>query len=205
MRASTVNRNNSHQNFPIAIIGTGFAGIGAAIQLKKAGIHSFTMFERAGEIGGTWRDNTYPGAACDVPSHVYSLSFEPNFDWSRAFATSSEIQSYLLGLVEKWGLRAHMRLNTEIVEARFDETSGTWNLTTNDGDSFSARVRIEGPSGVSAGWSKGWERLSMGLMSITPFVRAIRCAVERRRSPVGVSPTRQLVVPAGSNRSGERR
>ena len=62
-------------DFPIAIIGAGFAGIGAAIQLIKAGIHSFTIFERADEIGGTWRDNNYPGAACDVPSHVYSLSF----------------------------------------------------------------------------------------------------------------------------------
>ena len=65
-------------DFPIAIIGAGFAGIGAAIQLKKAGIQSFTIFERSSEIGGTWRDNTYPGAACDVPSHVYSLSFEQN-------------------------------------------------------------------------------------------------------------------------------
>jgi cation diffusion facilitator CzcD-associated flavoprotein CzcO len=67
-------------DFPIVIIGAGFAGIGTAIQLKKAGIHSFRIFERAAEIGGTWRDNTYPGAACDVPSHVYSFSFEPNPD-----------------------------------------------------------------------------------------------------------------------------
>ena len=70
--------SDPHADFHIAIIGAGFAGIGMAIQLKKAGIHSFTIFERAGEIGGTWRDNTYPGAACDVPSHVYSLSFEPH-------------------------------------------------------------------------------------------------------------------------------
>jgi len=73
----------SRADLPIAIIGAGFAGIGTAIQLRKAGIDSFTIFERAGEIGGTWRDNTYPGAACDVPSHVYSLSFEPKPDWSR--------------------------------------------------------------------------------------------------------------------------
>ncbi len=69
-------------DFPIAIIGAGFAGIGTAIKLKKAGIESFTIFERAGEIGGTWRDNTYPGAACDVPSHVYSFSFELKADWT---------------------------------------------------------------------------------------------------------------------------
>jgi cation diffusion facilitator CzcD-associated flavoprotein CzcO len=135
-------------DFPIAIIGAGFAGIGTAIQLKKAGIQSFTMFERAGEIGGTWRDNTYPGAACDVPSHAYSLSFEPNPSWSRAFAESGEIQEYLLGLVEKWKLRPHLRTNTEITEARFDETAGTWILTTDDGDTFTARAVVSGVGGL---------------------------------------------------------
>ena len=135
-------------DFPIVIIGSGFAGIGAAIQLKKAGINSFTIFERANEIGGTWRDNTYPGAACDVPSHVYSFSFEQKPDWSRAFAESSEIQEYLLALVEKWKLRSHLRLNTEIVEARFDEESATWALTTDDDSSATARVVISGVGGL---------------------------------------------------------
>ena len=81
-------RENASPDFPIAIIGSGFGGIGMAIQLLKAGIRSFTIFERAGEVGGTWRDNTYPGAACDVPSHVYSFSFEQKPDWSRTFAGS---------------------------------------------------------------------------------------------------------------------
>ena len=135
-------------DFPIAIIGAGFAGIGAAIQLIKAGIHSFTIFERADEIGGTWRDNTYPGAACDVQSHVYSLSFEQNHDWNRRYATSWEIQEYLLGVVDKWKLREHMRLNTEILEARFDEEAGTWALATNAGDTFTARVVIAGAGGL---------------------------------------------------------
>jgi cation diffusion facilitator CzcD-associated flavoprotein CzcO len=135
-------------DFPIAIIGAGFAGIGAAIQLIKAGIHSFTIFERAGEIGGTWRDNTYPGCACDVQSHVYSLSFEQNHEWSRRYATSWEIQQYLLGVVDKWNLREHMRLNTEIVEARFEDEPGTWNLTTDQGDVFTARVVLAGVGGL---------------------------------------------------------
>lgn len=134
--------------FPIAIIGAGFAGIGTAIQLKKAGIESFTMSERAGEIGGTWRDNTYPGAACDVPSHVYSFSFEQKADWTRAFAESAEIEQYLLDLVAKWGLRSHLRLNTEIVEARFDEVNGTWSLRTNHGDTFVARAVVAGVGGL---------------------------------------------------------
>ncbi len=135
-------------DFPIAIIGAGFAGIGAAVQLKKAGIESFTIFERSSEVGGTWRDNTYPGAACDVPSHVYSLSFEQNPNWSRRYATSSEIQEYLVGVVDKHELHERMRLETEIVEARFDEDSGTWSLTANDGESFTARAVIAGVGGL---------------------------------------------------------
>ncbi|MFP6607695.1 MAG: NAD(P)/FAD-dependent oxidoreductase [Myxococcota bacterium] len=136
------------KDFPIAIIGSGFAGIGAAIQLKKAGIDSFTIFERANEIGGTWRDNTYPGTACDVPSHVYAFSFEQKPDWSRTFAESGEIQEYLLGLVEKWKLRSHLRLNTEIVDARFDEAGAKWTLTTDDDSCVTARVVISGVGGL---------------------------------------------------------
>jgi cation diffusion facilitator CzcD-associated flavoprotein CzcO len=138
----------AHTDFPIAIIGAGFAGIGAAIQLKKAGIHSFTIFERASEIGGTWRDNTYPGAACDVPSHVYSLSFEQNPSWSRRYASSWEIQEYLLGVVDKHGLRERMRLHTEVIEARFDEETGTWVLTLDSGETFTARAVIAGVGGL---------------------------------------------------------
>jgi cation diffusion facilitator CzcD-associated flavoprotein CzcO len=138
----------SGEDFPIAIIGAGFGGIGMAIQLEKAGIRSYTIFERAGEIGGTWRDNTYPGAACDVPSHVYSLSFEPNPDWHRRFAGSDEIQAYLMGLVDKWRLRARLRLNTEIVDARFDEQAGAWTLTSAAGHTFRARVVIAGVGGL---------------------------------------------------------
>ncbi|MGH0033655.1 MAG: flavin-containing monooxygenase [Myxococcota bacterium] len=135
-------------DLPIAILGAGFAGVGAAIQLKKAGIESFTVFERAGEVGGTWRDNTYPGAACDVPSHVYSFSFEPNPRWSRRFAESWEIQEYLVSVADKWNLRPHIRFHTEIVDARFDEAEGAWTLTTHDGDTFTARVVLSGVGGL---------------------------------------------------------
>lgn len=135
-------------DFPIAVLGAGFAGIGAGIQLAKAGIRSFTIFERADEVGGTWRDNTYPGAACDVPSHVYSFSFEQNPRWSRRFAESGEIQAYLLGLVDKWKLRDHIRFGTEVVEARFDEDAGVWELSTDAGDTFRARAVISGVGGL---------------------------------------------------------
>jgi len=143
-----IDSDGSHSDFPIAIIGAGFAGIGTAIRLKQAGIQDFTIFERASEIGGTWRDNTYPGAACDVPSHVYSFSFEPSPNWSRAFAESHEIQGYLLGLVDKWQLRAHLRLECEIVEARFDDESGSWSLTTGGGECLRARVVVSGMGGL---------------------------------------------------------
>ncbi len=134
--------------FPIAIIGSGFSGIGAAVQLKKAGIESFTIFERAGEIGGTWRDNTYPGAACDVPSHVYSYSSEPNPDWSSKFACASEIQAYLLRIVEKYDLRPHLRLNAPITSAAFNELEGAWTLEVADGRRFRARAVVAAMGGL---------------------------------------------------------
>ena len=135
-------------DLPILIIGAGFAGMGMAIQLKKAGIESFTILERAGDIGGTWRDNTYPGAACDVPSHVYSYSFELNPGWSRAFAESDEIWKYLESVAEKWQLRAHIRFDTEVVDARFDPAEGLWTLTTAAGETLTARVVVSAVGGL---------------------------------------------------------
>jgi cation diffusion facilitator CzcD-associated flavoprotein CzcO len=186
------------QDFPIAIIGAGFAGIGAAIRLARAGIRSFTIFERAGEVGGTWRDNTYPGAACDVPSHVYSLSFEPNPGWRRMFAPADEIQAYLLGLVEKWGLRAHLRLATEIVDARFDEASGSWTLTTGDDDTFRARVVISGVGGlVDPAWPdlKGIQSFAGEIMHTARWKHDYDLA-GKRVGVVGTGASAVQVVPS---------
>jgi len=133
---------------PIVIIGCGFAGIGMAIRLLEAGITAFHIFERASEIGGTWRDNTYPGAACDVPSHVYSFSFEPNPGWTRQYACSAEIQAYLLRVVDKYGIRRHLSLDTAVTAARFDEQAGLWNLSTSDGRQVTARVVVSGVGGL---------------------------------------------------------
>jgi len=138
----------SGADFPIAIIGAGFAGIGTAIRLLQSGIESFTIFERADEIGGTWRDNTYPGAACDVPSHAYSLSFEQNPGWTQRFSPAAEIQAYLLRIVEKWRLRSHLRTGTAIVGARFDENQGLWTLETSRGESATARVVVSCVGGL---------------------------------------------------------
>ena len=91
------------------IIGSGFAGIGMAVALKKAGVGDFLILEKQNDVGGVWRDNTYPGAACDVPSHLYSFSFEPNPNWSRVFAPQAEIYQYLKHCAEKYGLLPAIR------------------------------------------------------------------------------------------------
>lgn len=116
----------------IAVIGAGFAGIGMAIRLKQAG-YPVTVFERAADLGGVWHANTYPGAACDVPSHLYSFSFEPNPNWTRRYATQPEILDYLRHCVRKYGLGAHIRFGCGIADAEFDSTSGRWRLTTEHG------------------------------------------------------------------------
>ena len=102
----------------IAILGAGISGLCTGIALKRAGIHSFTIYEKSDKLGGTWYDNSYPGACCDVPSHFYSYSFERNPRWSRAFAPQAEIQEYLEHCATKYGLRPHLRFGVEIAGAR---------------------------------------------------------------------------------------
>ncbi len=116
------------RSYRIAIIGTGFAGICMAINLLKEGIQDFVLLEKSSDIGGTWRDNTYPGAACDVVSHLYSFSFEPNPNWSRMFAPQKEIQSYLMHCVEKYNLRPYILFNQEVQGGTFDEKAALWNI-----------------------------------------------------------------------------
>ncbi len=126
----------------VAIIGTGFAGLGMAIELKQAGYTDITLFEKAGDVGGCWRDNTYPGAACDVPSHLYSFSFEPKADWSRRFAPQSQILQYLRDTARKYDVLRHVRFHTEVTGAAFDETTGRWSIDLSDGSSHEADVLV---------------------------------------------------------------
>ena len=121
------------QSVKVVVIGSGFAGLGMAIRLKEAGIHDFVILERAGEVGGTWRDNTYPGAACDVPSHLYSFSFAPNPDWSSSFSPQSEIQDYLRRCADDFGVRPHLRFGAEVRHARWDEPTARWQVETTQG------------------------------------------------------------------------
>lgn len=131
------------------IVGTGFSGLGAAIRLKQQGGRSFVILERADEVGGTWRENHYPGCACDVPSHLYSFSFEPNPRWSRMFAPQREILEYLKHCADKYGLRPHIRFRSEVVRADFDEASGTWRTETASGAVYRARYVFLGIGALS--------------------------------------------------------
>jgi len=115
-----------------------------AIALKRAGIDDFVILEKADAVGGTWRDNVYPGCACDVPSHVYSFSFEPNPGWSSTFATQPEIRSYVERCTDKYDLRRHLRLRTEATSAELDERSGTWTVGTAAGERLTARIVVAG-------------------------------------------------------------
>ncbi|WP_028479617.1 NAD(P)/FAD-dependent oxidoreductase [Nocardia sp. CNY236] len=113
----------------VAIIGAGFAGIGAAIRLQQHGIHNFMIVERAATIGGTWRDNTYPGAACDIPSRLYCYSFAPNPNWTHTYSGSAEILDYLHALVTEHRLRPYIRLGHNVTGLAFDERTGVWQIT----------------------------------------------------------------------------
>ena len=126
------------------VVGAGFSGLCAGIQLRKAGIESFVILEKEHGVGGTWRDNTYPGAACDIPSHLYSYSFEPNPAWSRVHGGQPEILAYLEHCATKYGLRPHLRFGTRVVGAVFDEATGLWKVEVDQGPPLVARALILG-------------------------------------------------------------
>lgn len=128
----------------ILIIGSGFAGLAMAIRLKQSGIDDFTVLERAEQVGGVWRDNTYPGVACDVPSPLYSLSFAPNPGWTRLFAPQSEILAYLEDCAVRFNVKRHIRFSAGVVDARFDDATGLWTVRASDGSVHVARIVVSG-------------------------------------------------------------
>ena len=129
------------QHHRIVVIGTGFAGIGMAVRLKQAGYHDFVVLERAGDVGGTWRDNTYPGCRCDVPSHLYSFSFAPNPDWSSTFSPQPEIEDYLHRVTDGFRVRPHIRFGRAVESAHWQEDH--WRIHTSQGD-FTADLLLSG-------------------------------------------------------------
>lgn len=139
----------AHVPLRAIIIGSGFGGLGMAIALKQSGVTDFVVLERAMDVGGVWRDNRYPGAACDVPSHLYSFSFEPNPDWSHRFARQGEILAYLKHCADKYDLRRHLRLGAEVREARFDEVRQRWVVTLTDGTRLDSELLISATGQLS--------------------------------------------------------
>lgn len=133
----------------MAIVGAGFSGLGMARQLQLAGIDDFVVLERGDEVGGTWRDNRYPGCACDVRSPLYSWSFEQNPDWSRRYAQAPEIQAYILDSVRRWGIRDRIRFGCEIVRSTWNEEAGEWTLEAADGRRFVAPFHVGAVGGLT--------------------------------------------------------
>ena len=144
---------NTSQSEPVrharvAIIGTGFGGLGAAIRLMRDGEGDLVLFERAAEVGGTWRDNSYPGCACDVESHLYSFSFAPNPDWTRSFSRQPEIQDYLRRCARDFGVLPHICFAHEVLEAAWDDAARLWRIETSRGR-YTASVLVMAPGPLS--------------------------------------------------------
>lgn len=132
----------------VAIIGSGFAGLGTAIRLRQRGEQDFRIFERAGDVGGTWRDNSYPGCACDVQSHLYSFSFAPNPDWTRSYSPQPEIWDYLRRCARDFGVLPHVLFNHEVRAARWDEAARLWRIDTSQG-AYTADVLVMASGALS--------------------------------------------------------
>ena len=135
-------------HFRVAILGTGFGGLGMAIRLKQTGEEHFVILERAPTLGGVWRDNTYPGAACDVPSHLYSFSFAPNPDWTHAYSAQPEIWLYLQACAKRFGLLPHCRFGHDVLACEWVEDAQHWALETSAGN-FTADAVISGTGALS--------------------------------------------------------
>jgi cation diffusion facilitator CzcD-associated flavoprotein CzcO len=210
----------------LLIIGAGFAGLGAAIKLRQSGHTDFLVLERADDVGGTWRDNTYPGCRCDVQSNLYSYSFDPKPDWSETFPSQPELWAYLQEAVRKNGLRPYLRFRHDVAEARWDKDAHRWLVSTDRGD-FAARYLIAGigslvepslpdipgietfagPIMHSARWDHGWQATGRRVAivgtgaSAIQIVPSIQPQVEhltifQRTAPFVVPHTNHAVRPA---------
>jgi cation diffusion facilitator CzcD-associated flavoprotein CzcO len=131
----------------VAVVGSGFSGIGTAVALQRAGIDDFVVLERADSLGGTWRDNSYPGAAVDVPSHLYSFSFAPKRDWSHVYSRQPELRAYLEQVAADHGVLPHLYVGTDVVAGRWDDDALVWRLETSQGD-LTADVVVSGAGGL---------------------------------------------------------
>jgi len=133
---------NAIQKTKVAIIGAGFGGLAMAIRLLQSQIHDFVILEKTNDVGGTWRENQYPGAACDVQSHMYSLSFAPKTDWSKRYAEADEIFTYIQDITEQYKLKDYCKFGHEVTKAEFDENRNIWTLDFKDQATIEAQFVI---------------------------------------------------------------
>ena len=152
-RAIRAARRQGRSTPGVVIVGGGLSGLAMAIQLVRSGVRNFTIVEQSDGVGGTWRDNTYPGSGCDVPSHLYSFSFTPKSDWTRRFAEQPEILSYAERCVQRFRLGPHLRLGTTVQRAELDEADRRWrlDLTSADGEDRSRPTPWSSPAASSTG------------------------------------------------------
>ena len=178
----------------VAIVGGGFGGLCMAIKLREAGIEDFVLLEKAEQVGGTWRDNSYPGCACDVQSHMYSFSFEGNPDWSARYSGWKEIQDYILRTTEKHGIQEKTRFNAEVCGAHFDQDKALWTLDLKDGSqvvcqhwvlasgplhvpqipNFPGLDRFKGKVFHSSQWDHGYDLTGKKVVSVGTGASAIQ-------------------------------
>jgi cation diffusion facilitator CzcD-associated flavoprotein CzcO len=209
----------------VAIVGTGFAGLGMAIQLKRHGEDDFVVLERASDVGGTWRDNTYPGAACDIRSDLYSFSFAPNPDWSRRYGQQKEIQAYLRSAAERFGVLPQILFGAELTRADWD--GSVWKITTS-AQPLTADVLVaghgpliepvwpsipglssfRGPRFHSARWNHGVDLTGKRIAVIGTGASAIQFVPELQRVAANVTVfqrTPPWIIPRGDRPTSERR
>ena len=133
----------------VVIVGAGFGGLGIGIRLKRLGLNDFVILERSNSVGGVWSQNRYPGAACDVPAHLYSFSFAPRDDWPRKYASQGEVLDYLTSCARRHDLEPHIRFGAEVIDARWDETSARWIVRTRDDQHFESQSLISATGQLS--------------------------------------------------------
>ncbi len=174
-----LDENRTH--FEIAIVGAGLSGLGAAIALQRDGLDDFVVLERADDLGGTWRDNTYPGCACDIPSVLYSFADGPNPGWSRAFAAQREIWDYMRDLTGRHRLALHLRFGHDLERGRWDGERQLWELETSHGR-LTADVLISAAGALAdPAISDRWR---------SRFARRRALALRRERGLAAIEPAR---------------
>ena len=211
--------------YRVVVVGAGFGGIGMAIALRRAGIQDFLVVDKGDGPGGTWRDNTYPGAACDVPAHLYSFSFRPG-RWSGRFPPQREILDYLCALTEEHGLGPHLRFRSGVASCQFDEQRALWSITLSDGETLQARAVVSavgqlnrpalpdiagrtgfsGPSWHSARWDHGVDLTGKRVAVVGTGASAIQFMPEIAKTAARVhvyQRTPPYVLPKTDRRYGD--